>query len=259
MGAERNIMKNAVQAGQVVFDYKPRELTVETHQSARNFVEVDQLKSPDFKISDLVAKQVGISQLESEAHEGEINERVLKQVKEIEERAYKEGFDLGFADGTDKAFAHMKEQIAFRISSLDKLLAQVESQRRLVLVENEAELISLVFQVAKKIALRDLEEHREAVVEILTKVVDEMSEDETVAVYLSHDDHEFIQLSNEKTSSSLEKIKKLKLIESEEIKPGGCLLETSFGSVDATVDERVERTWDLLRDRIPHKHPTSEG
>lgn len=257
MGAERNIVKDKNQAGQVVFDYKPRELNVETHQSAKNFVDVDQMKSPDFKISDLVAKQVGISKLESEAHEGEVNERVLQRVKEVQERAYKEGFDLGFSDGTDKAFAVMKDQIGFRIASLDALLAQVENQRRLIMVDNESELISLVFQVAKKMALRDLEQNREAVVEILTKVVEEMSEDEKVTVYLSHDDNEFIQLSHEKTSSSLDKIKKLKMIESEEIKPGGCLLETSFGSVDATVDERVERTWQLLKDRIPHKRPVS--
>ena len=257
MAVERNVVKNLNQVGQMVFEYKPRDLNVETSQSAKNFVANDSQKSPDFKISELVSKQAGISKLESEVHEEEINERVLERMKEIEERAYREGYDLGLIDGRDKAFQEEKVILVDRVSKIDELLGQIETQRQQLLIDNEIQLIELIFQIAKKIALRDLTEHREAVVEILKHAVDDLVNDERVVIHVSPEDLQFIQSVSERSEKKIDKIKKLKIVEDEKLKSGGCLLETSFGSVDATVDERVSRAWELLKDRLPQKRKES--
>lgn len=253
MAVDRNVVKNLNQVGQMVFEYKPRELNVETSQSAKDYVANDGQKSPDFKISELVSKQAGIAKLESEVHEEEINERVLDRMKEIEERAYREGYDLGLIDGRDKAFQEEKINLSDRLNKLEVLLAEIENQRQQLLIENEVHLVELIFQIAKKIALRDLSEHREAVVEILKHAVDDLVNDERVVIHVSPEDLQFIQNVSEKSEKKMDKIKKLKIVEDEKLKSGGCLLETSFGSVDATVDERVSRAWELLKDRLPQK------
>ena len=79
MAGERNVVKDK-REGQVIFDFKPRELNVGVSQSAKDFVAKDHKQSPDFKISELVAKQVGIHQLESDAHEDQINDLVLERM-----------------------------------------------------------------------------------------------------------------------------------------------------------------------------------
>lgn len=259
MAVDRNVVKNMNQVGQMVFEYKPRELNIETSQAAKDYVGSDGQRSPDFKISDLVSKQAGISKLESEAHEGEINERVLARMKEIEERAYKEGYELGLIDGRDKAFEEEKVNLAARLNSMDELLGQIENQRQQLLIDNEIQFVELVFQIAKKIALRDLTEHREAVIEILKNAVDDLVGDERVIVHVSSEDLNFIQNVSEKSEKKMDKIKKLKIVEDEKMKAGGCLLETSFGSVDATVEERVERAWQLLEKRLPQKRREPGG
>lgn len=254
MAGDRSIVKG-IQEGQVVFDFKPRELNVGVSQSARDFVSLDNQQSPDFKISELVSKQVGIHQLESEADEDQINERVLERIKEIQEKGYQEGYDLGLADGREKAFQEAQAEFAQRLQSLDSLLVTIEEQRRQILIDNEQQFISLLFQIAKKISMRDLSEHRDAVVEILRHLVEEMNEDEKITAHVSIADLQFINSIKDKTSKKIEKIKKIKLVEDERITPGGCVMETGFGSVDASVEERVERAWELLSNRIPQKRP----
>lgn len=254
MAGDRSIVRGK-QEGQVVFDFKPRELSVDVSQSARDFVSLDNQQSPDFKISELIAKQVGIHQLESEANEDQINERVLERMKEIEEKGYKEGYELGLADGREKAFQEAQVEFAQRLASLDQLLGAIENQRKQILVDNEEQFIGLLFQIAKKISMRDLSEHRGAVVEILKNLVEEMNADEKITAHVSMADLEFINAIKDKTSRKIEKIKKIKFVDDERITPGGCVMETGFGSVDASVEERVERAWQLLKDRIPQKRP----
>lgn len=245
-----NIVKDLDQ-DLVVFDYKPRELNIETTQVAKDYVAQEDRN--EFKISELVAKQVGISKLESEANEDKINERVLERLKEIQEKAYKEGYDLGLIDGVEKAYQEEKVTLQERLSNLDQFLKTMEQQKKLILIDNEAELISLVFQVAKKIALRDLAENREAVLEILKPLVEELHGDEKITVRVSSDDLYFLQTLRDKTGQAVEKLEKIKFIDDEKMRSGGCILETAYGSVDASVEERVERVWQTLQSRVPQK------
>ena len=233
------------------YDFKPREINKEISHMARSFVDTDAAKSPDFKISELTAAQTGIYQLEHEAQKDKINALVLDKLKEVQEDAYKEGHELGLGEGTEKAFQDSKEDFKQRLHSFDTILQNLETLKGRLLVENEGELIKLVFLTAKKMALKDLEDNREAVVEILKDVMGELQTDERMTVRLSGEDLRFLEGLQEKAEQRLQNFERVKFIADEKIKSGGCLIETEYGTVDATVEERVERTWQTLQGRIP--------
>ncbi|MBX3023125.1 MAG: hypothetical protein KF799_15725 [Bdellovibrionales bacterium] len=252
MSLEKSIIK-ANAAGSSTFEYKARELTKEISTVARSFVDQDAFRSPDFKISELVAKQVGISQLENDAQQDKINAQVLERLKEVQEKAYKEGYELGLIEGTEKAFQENKIALLDKLKVMEGQLKRMEDLKQHLLVDNEAELIKLVFLTAKKIAMRDLEEHREAVWEILKDVVGEMQADERVVVKLANEDLYFIETLQDKGGDRIDALKRVKFVADDSVKPGGCMIETSYGNVNATVEERVERTWTTLQARIPRK------
>jgi len=257
MALEKPIIK-ANLAQKTTFDFKPREISHEITHMARSFADADSLKSPDFKISELTAQQTGIYQLEHEAQKDKINALVLDKLKEVQEAAYKEGHELGLVEGTEKAYQDSKVEFVDRIDNLDNMLKTIETIKNRLLIENEAELIRLVFLTAKKIALKDLEKSREAVVEILKNVIGEMQVDERVTVRLNPEDLLFLESLQDKTERRLENFERLKFAADEKVKSGGCLIETAYGTVDATVDERVERTWQTLESRIPHTRETKK-
>ncbi len=254
MALEKPIIKAKV-AQTTTFDFKPREINKEVSHMARSFVDQDALKSPDFKISELTAQQTGIYQLEHEAQKDKINALVLDKLKEVQEEAYKEGHELGLVEGTEKAFQDSKEEFKQRLTNLDDTLKNLEVLKGRLLIENEGELIKLVFLTAKKMALKDLAENREAVVEILKDVIGEMQTDERMSVRLNAADLAFLEKLQEKSDQRLQNYERVKFIADEKIKAGGCLIETEYGTVDATVEERVERTWQTLQGRIPQNRP----
>jgi flagellar assembly protein FliH len=257
MALEKPIIK-ASMAGAQSFDYKPREFSMDTTAEARSFADEDSFRSKDFKISDLVAQQAGISQLASDAHQDQINTLVLERLKEIQQKAYDEGYQLGLIEGTEKAFQESKVDLSDKMLAMQSLLSRIEQMKGQLLIDHEAELIRLVFLIAKKIALRDLEGHREAALEILKGVIGEAQADEQIVVRLSNEDLYFIETLKDKTAQRFEFLQHVKLVGEDTIKPGGCMIESQYGTVDATIDERVERTWQTLLSRIPQHPPESK-
>lgn len=252
MPLEKSIIK-AAHAGASTFDYKARELNTEITPIARDFVATDSFRSPDFKISDLVAQQVGISRLESDALQDKINAQVLERLKELQEKAYQEGYELGLIEGTEKSFKENQAALTERLQLMEAQLKRIEELKSHLLVDNEAALLKLVFQIAKKMAMRDLEENREAVLEILKEVAGEIQADERVVVKLSAEDLFFLEGLQDKTGKKIESLERVKFVTDDSIKPGGCMIETEFGNVNATVEERVERVWQTLQSRMPRK------
>jgi flagellar assembly protein FliH len=257
MALEKPIIK-ADLAQKTTFEFKPREINQDISHMARSFVDADAKMSPDFKISELTAHQTGIYQLEHEAQKDKINALVLEKLKDVQESAYKEGHELGLVEGTEKAYQDSKVEFVDRLNSFDNMLKNIETLKNRLLVQNEAELIKLVFLTAKKIALRDLESNREAVVEILKHVTGEMQSDERISVRLNPEDLLFLESLQDKTERRLQNFERMKFVPDEKVKSGGCLIETEYGSVDATVGERVDRTWQTLESRIPHTRETKK-
>lgn len=252
MALEKNIIK-AQAAETSTFDYKPREIDRTISNVAKSFVSADAFQSTDFKISELVAQQVGISRLESDAHTDKINAQVLDKLKEVQEEAYKRGFELGQIEGAEKAFQATKAELIERLQGMLKLLQNMEQQKKNLLIDNEAEMLGLIFLIAKKLVFKELDENREAVLEILRNVIGEMQEDERVTVRLSPDDMYFLETLQEKGGQRIDLLNRVKFEAHDEIKPGGCVVDTAYGSVDATLEERVNRLWQTLAARIPQK------
>lgn len=250
MALEKPIIKADV-AKTTTFDYQPKEIALAPSGMAKTFVLEH---GRDFKISDLVAQQAGISQLESDAHQDKINSQVLARLAEVQEKSYSEGYEIGLIEGTEKAFQEAKANLLERLSTMESMLKSMEEIKASLLIANEAEFVKLLFLTAKKIALRDLESNREAALEIIQSVTGESQADEHVTVRISAEDLYFIETLQEKSGQKIESLKRVKFVADETVKPGGCFIETEYGTVNATVEERVERVWQTLQSKIPQQN-----
>ena len=254
MALEKAIIKSAHAVG-TTFEYKARELNSAITDMARDFVSIDRQMSPDFKISQLVAEQSGISQLESDAVQDKISARVLERLAEVQEKAYKEGFELGRTEGAERSFRQSQDHLHESLASFDALMARIETLKSRLLVDNEASLIRLLYLVARKVALRDIAENPGAVLPVLTQIVGEMQSAEHVTINISATDLEFINLLRDQHDPRVENLGRAKFVVGDAMQPGGCTIETNFGSVDASIEERVERAWAALDTRTPKNAP----
>ena len=189
----------------IVFDYKLKEFPLSISKPAQDFVNQQEGESSDFKISDLIAKQAGMSDLQRKNAEAKIEEMALQRLKEVEEKAYKEAYELGMIEGTSKAFDEKKIELEERISKFDEVLNKFNEIKILLMKENESALVKIMYYMAEKIALKEISQDKENIMRVLMLIIEDVQEDDRMVLRLNPEDSVFIQEMLEKQSKDIQR------------------------------------------------------
>jgi len=242
----------------LVIDYEPKEFPIMVTSSAQEFVSSQIEKANDFVISELVADQTGINKVKRESIENQIEERALSRVKEIEERAYREAYELGLIEGTEKAFEMRKQELIERVNDINSLLKMFQEIKKRLLIENEEALVKLCVSIASKIAMKEIKGQEDSILTLLKSTVEELQAEDSIRVIVSDEDLFFLESLREKTGTQIELLDRLKLESSDQITSGGCVVETNNGSIDARVKNRIDKAWDAIVSRLPKYREQNE-
>lgn len=235
----------------VVYDYVPRTFIAEPTERAKDYVEGDETQETDFQLSDLSARQAGITQLNKERQAAVIDELVLEKLKEVQEQAYREAYDLGVAEGAERAFVEMKEEFVARLAGIDEMLRAMDQVKKRLFDHNEAHLVQLTYLIARKISLATIEQDSEFIKKFVLNLLEEVHDEEQVVLKLSPDDLYFLEGLRDRNIKETEVFQTVRMEVDEHIEGGGCIVETNYGVIDATLDKRVDKIWDLLKSRFP--------
>lgn len=235
----------------IVFDYQPKMFPLVVSRQATDFLNSQSTGSSDFQISDIVSAQTGIAKLQRQGLEDRVEEIVLQRIKDIEEKAYREAYDLGLIEGQEKAFSEKKVEIDQKLQQMDDLLRLFEDLKMRFLAENERQIVELLVQVAGRIALQEIATDSQSIFRTLQMVLADLHQEEEVTVYLSANDLATIDSFRQKGGRKAEELKRVKLEVSEDVQSGGCLVESNYGLIDATINQRVERVLVAMRERTP--------
>lgn len=239
------------QAEEKILNFSPRPIERSLSKVAESFLEAKEKHLSSFKMSALVASQAGIAEVERTALEERAEVIALEKVKEIQEPAYQQAYDLGLEEGQRAAFEKASGEIKSRLDKIDELLISFNKIRQELLNQNEGYLIKTVYYLAEQIARFEIKGHDDRILGVLKQAVEHAQSQETVSVKLSKEDFDFLQTIKDFTKREFEFMKKVKLDHQAEIVPGGCVVETNFGTIDATIPERIQNLWNALEVKIP--------
>lgn len=148
---------------------------------------------------------------------------LLDQVKEEMERSKKEGYEAGFQEGLENAL---------------EMLIRVKELRAQLFSDNEREIIKLVFEIAKKVIGREFSENDKAIMNVIRLAVSDAVGDK-ITVRINPKDYKSIKSKQGQLLENLEGSATLTLREDEEVNPGGCIVDTDIGTIDAQIDTQL--------------------
>lgn len=247
-----NIIRTTEEDKKGVLNYEAKKIDMEMPKSAKQFVGeklLDQVSQ--FKIDELISKQTGIFESEKKKFEQEIDEKVIEKLKDIQEKAYKEAYELGLEEGKKLAYEKNHEAIKFNLSEMITLFESLKTMKQDILNKNEGVFVDLIYYIAEKVVMEHVQKSETTTKEVIKQVVDSLDVKEDIAVRLNDDDLKIIQTLMGDNSQEAEIFKKLKFYADPEIQKGGCMFETNHGLVDATLEERIEKLWTVLNQTKP--------
>ena len=173
----------------------------------------------------------------------QLEEETSRNCSQLEKEAYDEGFKRGEADGVAAG-----EQKALPL--VDRMSALVEELRTFksrLLVQHEQEIVKLVFAICQKITQCEIALDNRVIQEVVRQTLQRTSEKKELTLHLHPDDVtaiEALQAESEGTSKDL--LGKVSLCADASVTPGGCLVETPHGEIDATLETRLNQVYESL-------------
>lgn len=239
------------EAKERILPYEAKKFPLHVSAPAKSFISGQSKTSSSFRLDPLVAEQTGIAESERKAHEQELERKALEKLKEVQEEAYQRAYELGLQEGKEKAYDDYKEKFEVAFSSLEHLLMNIENLKVELVEQNERHFVRMIFLFASKIAKKEISDHPELIFSSLKECVARSQDEQNLRVLLAPTDLEFVKETAQRGGRDLQFLKRLELEPLETMSPGGCILESNYGQIDATLDTRVSKLWELLEKQLP--------
>lgn len=150
-----------------------------------------------------------------------------------------EGYNQGYAEGSAKAELEMKE-IMERASIQAKELLQLAHQTKEDLIqEAEPFLVELSCSIAEKILDHQLSIEPEYTLELIRKNLARKREKGIISLCVAPEQFEFVNAAREELGLSIDSQAELQILPDSTVKDRGCVIRSSFGSVDARIDTQL--------------------
>lgn len=150
-------------------------------------------------------------------------QEVAEEIEKLKEQAQKEGFEEGFKKWIEQ-------------------IAKVEEEIVIVRKETEKVALPVALKAAKKILSRELELSENAIVDIVSNSLKSVVTHKKITIYVNKKELEALEKNRNKIKDIFENLEILTLRERSDVEPGGCIIETEGGIINA----QLENQWRIL-------------
>jgi flagellar assembly protein FliH len=181
--------------------------------------------------------------LESARRQGaELIAVAREQAEAIALNAREQGFAAGYAEG----IAQAEKAAADLVQHADRTAREVVEYRAQAIADSERELVELALGIAEKVLQRAFETEPDRVVDVLRGALRKTFTRDGLTVVCNPADLQRLQAAGPDLAGSLGGLKDLQFITDRRVAPGGVVVRTPAGDIDATIESQLDRLGAVL-------------
>lgn len=142
-----------------------------------------------------------------------------KEAATIREQAGKEGFEKGLGE--------FNEKLAWFDHELKALRAEVQTH-----------ILPIALKAARKIVASELSARPEVIVDIVIQALTPILHSKQVTIYVNKTDRELLETAKPRLKNLLEQADSVTILDRPDVSPGGCIIETEGGIINATIENQ---------------------
>lgn len=161
--------------------------------------------------------------------------QVAKECEELKENAFKEGYEEGYKQWTE-------------------LLANFEKQLEALHKEMHQVIIPVALKAAKKIVGKEIELSEDAIVDIVASNLKAVTQHKKITIYVNKKELDALEKHKQKLRDLFENLESLSIRPRDDVAPGGCIIETEVGIINAQMEHRwkvLEKAFEALMKSTP--------
>lgn len=181
--------------------------------------------------------------------------KAYKKSKEIfkksEMKGYNKGYELGMEkglnEGWEKGYNEGKKESEKLIDEALDIKNDYVEKNNILLKELEEDLIELVIAIYEKVLYKKVEEDKDLIVSLVLNGIDNLEISRKLTIIVSKEDYDIIEQAKNIVLAKASLISELDIRINSDMKKGDCIIETSKGSVDVSVENQLSEIRDLLK------------
>ena len=181
----------------------------------------------------------------------EIKDQVYQELKKKAEQIENEAYEKGFAQGERDGLESGQKRLEVVIRQVNALLGEMESQKRALFQRFEEDMVAWAFCVIKKILQRESRLTAGVIKDTLSAALKKTEENRRIILHLNPLDYKYLLAHPDQIPWVLNDRDRVKILEDEAITPGGGLLETEMGVIDATLEGQFDQIVEQIQCRLP--------
>jgi flagellar assembly protein FliH len=158
-------------------------------------------------------------------------EELDQQISEAYRRGVEEGRQVA-----ERGLAHVFRSLREGVDSLARL-------REKVMRDSEVDLLGLACLIARKIILQEIRQDPRILANIVTAAVSCCSEEEKIIIRLSPGDYQSVTQNRQLFLSGRDDESRIKIVPDDQVKHGGCMVESPTGTVDARIEAQLDEVY----------------
>ncbi|WP_419193026.1 FliH/SctL family protein [Kolteria novifilia] len=202
-------------------------------------------------------RQLDQARAQVEAYKKDAHAEIQKLYDRVNKEAWDKGYKDGFEKGSDEARqkgeaehqskveSDVNERLETTTQSLRQAIDQFAAERGKVhkawLGEWEQTALRFVTEMARKVVRRELQDPSGIARQALAEAIRSIGSGSQVVIHLSPRDAETLDMSSEDFRLLNRGIDKVRIVTDPRMTPGGCLVQTEYGEIDATIETQLRR------------------
>lgn len=157
----------------------------------------------------------------------------------------------GQQEGVEKAQREMEAQLQRTADRCNALLLAAEQEAKRIVVGAEHQIIEMVLAISRKVICDEMEERADVIMGIVKSALDRVRDQSHINIHVSLDDYERVLLSRRELQGIVGAEQTIAVTADTVLAQGGCLIETSFGTVEAGVETQLDSIRRALTELLP--------
>jgi flagellar assembly protein FliH len=207
---------------------------------------VDGKKDYRFMISELARDALSIGQEEERMIEEKAAEKLAELSESTRQQAFAQGHAEGLKKGHDEAFQAFETESAKRLEQLDGLIHSMESAKGALFEANREFLMNVVYRIAKTVLLKEIATDRDYLLRLARELVERSGLRENLTIKIHPDDAQSMEMLKQGLLQSYSSLRNLTIELSDHVEGGGCILETEWGAIDASLATQLSQVLSTL-------------
>jgi len=161
--------------------------------------------------------------------------KLAKETAEDSEKLKKEAYDKGFQEGLDL---------------FNEKIFKIDEELKAMRLNLQQTVLPIALKAAKRIVAKELEIFPETIVDIVIQAIQPTSEAHQITIFVNKEDKQHLDASKPKLKEILQQAEVLTIQEKADIEPGGCIIKTESGMINATIENQwraLERAFDKYK------------